>query len=92
MSRPEPLTEDELRSRHTITIAEYAAVIGVSSDTCYEAAARGEFRVLRRGRRVLVPTVIVLAELGLSAADEPLGADVDVDEPPHGHPDERTAP
>lgn len=65
MSRPEPLTLDELRSRHTITIREYAATIGVSADTAYESAARGEFRTLRRGRRVLVPTVAVLAELGV---------------------------
>jgi len=64
MSRPEPLTVDELRSRHTITIREYARVIGVSKDTAYESAAKGEFRVLRIGRRVLVPTVAVLAELG----------------------------
>jgi excisionase family DNA binding protein len=95
VSRPEPLTEDELRSRHTITVCEYAATVGVAPDTVYDAAGRGELRVLRIGRRVLVPTVAVLAELGLSAADEPLGADVDVDEPPHGcesADDERTAP
>lgn len=67
MGAPEPLTLDELRGRHTITIREYAATIGVSADTCYEAAARGELKVLRIGRRVLVPTVAVLAELGVDA-------------------------
>jgi len=67
MSRPEPLTADELRARLTrpLTITEYAATLGISKDTAYEAAKRGEFRVLRKGRRVLVPTVVVLAELGL---------------------------
>lgn len=64
MSRPEPLTIAELRRRHTITIREYAATVGTSADTCYEAAARGELHVLRIGRRVLVPTTAVLAELG----------------------------
>jgi len=44
----------------------------VSKDTVYEAAGRGELRVLRIGRRVLVPTVAVLAELGYEVArDEP---------------------
>ena len=67
MSRPESLSVEQLRSRHTITIREYAATIGVSPDTCYEAAARGELRVLRIGRRVLVPALQVLAELGVDA-------------------------
>jgi excisionase family DNA binding protein len=69
---PEPLTEDELRSRHTVTIREYAATVGVSPDTAYEAAARGELRVLHLGRRVLVPTAPLLVELGYEGAqDEP---------------------
>lgn len=69
-AKAEPLTIAELRSRHTISIVEYACIIGVSKDTAYESAARGEFRVLRRGRRVLVPTVAVLAELGVDATDD----------------------
>ena len=64
MSRPEPLTVDDLRRRPTITVQEYAAFIGVSKDTAYEAAARGELRVLHLGRRVLVPTAPVLEALG----------------------------
>lgn len=63
-SPPEPLTVDDLRRRPTITVREYARFIGVSADTAYEAAARGELRVLHLGRRVLVPTAPVLAELG----------------------------
>lgn len=66
-AKAEPLTIAELRSRHTISIVEYARVIGVSKDTAYEAAARGELRVLRIGRRIMVPTVSVLAELGVDA-------------------------
>jgi excisionase family DNA binding protein len=61
---PEPLTIDDLRRRPTITVQEYARFVGVSKDTVYEAASRGELRVLHLGRRVLVPTAPVLAELG----------------------------
>ena len=66
MKTPEPLALAELRRRPTITVSEYAAFIGVSRDTAYEAAARGELRVLHIGRRVLVPTAPVLAALGLA--------------------------
>ena len=68
MSEPELLSVDDLRRRPTITIREYAAFIGVSKDTAYEAAARGELRVLHLGRRVIVPTAPVLESLGLLAA------------------------
>lgn len=69
MTRSEPLTVDDLRRRPTITVREYAAFVGVSKDTAYEAAARGELRVLHIGRRVLVPTAPVLEALGLTAAE-----------------------
>ena len=67
MSRPEPLTVEDLRRRPTITVREYAAFVGVSKDTAYEAAQRGELRVLRLGMRILVPTAPVLESLGLDA-------------------------
>lgn len=70
MSRPEPLTVEDLRRRPTITVREYAAFVGVSKDTAYEAAQRGELRVLRLGTRILVPTAPVLESLGLVAGDE----------------------
>lgn len=66
MTTAEPLTVDDLRRRPTITVREYAAFVGVSKDTAYEAAARGELRVLHLGRRVLVPTAPVLEALGLA--------------------------
>ena len=68
MSEPELLSVDDLRRRPTITIREYAAFVGVSKDTAYEAAARGDLRVLHLGRRVIVPTAPVLESLGLLAA------------------------
>jgi len=64
MAQAEPLTIDDLRRRPTITVQEYAAFIGVSKDTAYEAASRGELRVMHLGRRVLVPTAPVLEALG----------------------------
>lgn len=69
MARTEPPTVDDLRRRPTITVREYAAFVGVSKDTAYEAAARGELRVLHIGRRVLVPTAPVLESLGLAVAE-----------------------
>ena len=73
MSEPEALSVDELRRRPTITIREYAAFVGVSKDTAYEAAQRGELRCLHLGRRVLVPTAPVLESLGLDAGEPERG-------------------
>jgi excisionase family DNA binding protein len=65
VARPaEPLTVADLRRRPTITVQEYAAFVGVSKDTVYEAAARGELHVLRLGARILLPTLPILVELG----------------------------
>ena len=61
---PEPPSIDELRRRHTITVKEYARLMGVSKDAVYEAAARDQLRVLRIGKRILVPTAPLLVELG----------------------------
>jgi excisionase family DNA binding protein len=67
------LTIADLRQRPTITVREYADFVGVSVDAVYEAAARGELKVLRLGRRVLLPTAPLLRDLGI---DEP--ADIEV--------------
>jgi len=67
------LTIADLRQRPTITVREYADFVGVSVDVLYEAAARGELKVLRLGRRVLLPTAPLLRDLGI---DEP--ADIEV--------------
>jgi hypothetical protein len=58
------LTIADLHRRPTISIREYASFLGVSPDCAYEAAARGELRVLKCGRRLLVPTAPLLVELG----------------------------
>ena len=70
MTLPEPLlTVDDLRRRPTITVQEYARFVGVSKDTVYEAAARGELRCLKLGARILLPTAPILAELGYSVSE-----------------------
>jgi excisionase family DNA binding protein len=70
MTLPEPLlTVDDLRRRPTITVREYARFVGVSKDTVYEAAARGELRSLKLGARILLPTAPILAELGYSVSE-----------------------
>lgn len=71
MSRPEPLTVEELRGRLTrpLSVVETAATLNVGKDTVYEAAARGELRCLRLGRRVLIPATVVLEALGIDPAE-----------------------
>lgn len=54
----------------TITVKEAAALLGISERSAYEAAHRGEIPVLRLGRRMTVPTVLVLRMIGLDGSDE----------------------
>lgn len=63
-AKAEPLTVADLRRRPTITVQEYARFVGVSKDTVYEAAARGELRHLKLGARILLPTAPILEALG----------------------------
>ena len=65
-AKPDPLTIEEVRRRPTITVQEYAAFVGVSQDTVYEAAARDQIRVLRLGKRIFIPTAGLLAELQIT--------------------------
>lgn len=41
----------------TVSIEECARMLGVSRNTAYEAAKRGEIPTIRIGRRLLVPLV-----------------------------------
>lgn len=64
-AKPEPLTIEEVRRRATISAKETAAFIGVSTDSVYEAAARGELKVLHLGGRILISTAALLRALDL---------------------------
>ena len=43
------------KTSETLTVPEAAAVLGISRDSAYRAAARGEVPTVRIGRRLLVP-------------------------------------
>lgn len=44
-------------ARQTISVEEAGKRLGISRNTAYEAAARGDIPTLRIGRRLLVPEV-----------------------------------
>jgi len=83
-----PLTIDDLKAKATVSVRELAPLLGCSSDALYESIAAGTcpWRVLRIGRRILLPTAPIVRDLlggepqpeglGLSVTDEsaePLG-------------------
>ena len=51
-SRPE---QSQPTERLTYTVEEAARLIGISRNSAYEAARRGEIPTIRIGRRILVP-------------------------------------
>jgi excisionase family DNA binding protein len=58
-TRPEqPEPEDD--GRLTWTVREAAKLLGISADSAYEAAHRGELPVRVIGRRMLVPRAALL--------------------------------
>ena len=50
--------------RLTYTVDEAAAVLGISRNSAYEAARRGEIPTIRVGRRILVPRSLLEELLG----------------------------
>lgn len=63
------------REQPTITVKEAAALLGISERSAYEAAHRGEIPVIRLGRRMTVPTVLVLRMIGLDSSNDQLAGD-----------------
>lgn len=57
--------EDLPRGRVTLSVEEFATLIGVSRSLAYEAARKGEIPVKRVGRRMVVPVPMILIWLGL---------------------------
>lgn len=62
---PCSLTTQEVRERSTITVDQTAAYLHTHPDTVRGAIRRGEIRVLRLGRKMLIPTAPLLAQLGV---------------------------
>ena len=57
------LTLDEVRQRTTLSVPEAGAVLGLSRNTSYQAAERGDIPTIRIGRRMVVPVPRLLAML-----------------------------
>jgi len=53
----------KLPDKPTLTVAEAAALLGISRNHAFKAIRRGDLPALRIGRRVLVPTARLLALL-----------------------------
>lgn len=54
--------------RLVVTISEAAAFLGISRSFAYELVRRGELRVIRLGRRQVVPKLSLLELAGLATA------------------------
>lgn len=52
----------------TMTVPEAGALIGLARNSAYAAAKRGDIPTLTVGRRLLVPTAMFLAMLGVPSA------------------------
>jgi len=58
-------TIEALRGRHTCSIEDAAAALGIGRSTAYAAAREGSLPVLKVRNRLLVPTAKLLAMLGV---------------------------
>ena len=64
-------------SAATLTIPDAARMIGISRNSCYEAARRGELPILKIGNRILVIRSQLEKMLGIprvGAAEEKISA------------------
>lgn len=59
------LTINQLRSRPTVSVPEAGAVLGLSRNSSYQAANRGDIPVIKIGGRLVVPTARLLRLLGV---------------------------
>lgn len=65
MTNAKPLTITQLRERPSVTVAEGAAVLGVTTQTAYRMTREGRLPVVRLGgRAVRVQTAGLLKMLG----------------------------
>ncbi|MDV7099706.1 helix-turn-helix domain-containing protein [Gordonia amicalis] len=57
-----------MKSQPTISVKEYALIVGVHRTTAYEHAESGALPTIRVGRTIRVPSSFVLRQLGLDPA------------------------
>lgn len=55
----------EHTDRLTITVAEAAHLLGVSTDAVYDAVNRGDLKAVRVGRRLCIARVPLMNALGI---------------------------
>jgi excisionase family DNA binding protein len=55
---------DGWQDRPTITVEQAAAVLGISRQCAYDSVRRGEIKVIKLGRRLVVPTIPLRRRLG----------------------------
>lgn len=58
---------DRLRTEPTISIPDYARLVGVSRASGYTYAREGQIPTIKVGRRVRIPSAAVLRQLGLDS-------------------------
>ncbi len=68
--RPAGSLVPDPRKQPTITVKEAAALLGISERSAYDSVHRGEIPVIRLGRRMTVPTVLILRMLGLDESSD----------------------
>lgn len=56
---------EEILAKPTTTVPEAGKVFGLARNQAYEAAARGEIKTLKFGRRLVVPTAWLRRQLML---------------------------
>jgi hypothetical protein len=61
---------EELLSKPSCTVSEFAAVFGLSRNAAYEAIQRRNVKSLRFGKRIVVPTAPLRKMLGLDEATD----------------------
>ncbi|WP_202638839.1 helix-turn-helix domain-containing protein [Bailinhaonella thermotolerans] len=59
------MSTSNLPNRPTMSVAEVAAVLGITRDGAYDAVRRGDIPSLRIGRKILIPTARLAALLGI---------------------------
>jgi excisionase family DNA binding protein len=58
------MTGIDLRGRYTLTVPEAGQLLGIGRDAAYAATQRRQLPSQRIGRRVVVPTLALLRQLG----------------------------
>jgi excisionase family DNA binding protein len=70
----DPAKKHPQGERLVVSIAEAAALLGISRALAYDLAAQGELPVIRLGRRMVVPRRALLALVGEDGASATRGA------------------